>query len=95
MCIPNDTSCYVLFKSCSFFPMCYVEIGETLVHYHAIMCINDLQLANVDFEVVSKIAVDYFREVAVISKNLESLWMLVFILVSYFFQTLVYLKTNE
>jgi len=44
-----------------FTPLCSVDVGETLGLYHAIQWILELQLTNVDFEVNSNKAADYFN----------------------------------
>ena len=54
---------YALTKTLWFSPFCTVDMGELLELYHAIMWINDLQSANIDFEVDQKKIVDYLREI--------------------------------
>lgn len=62
MCIRADMGVYVLAKTLCFSPVCSVDAREALGLYHAIMWVNELQLANVAFEVDSKKIADYFTK---------------------------------
>jgi len=50
MCIRDEEGCYVLSKTLWLTLLCSVEVGEALGLYRAMKWINELQLANVDFE---------------------------------------------
>lgn len=60
MCIRDVEGCYVLSKTLWLTLLCYVEVGEALGLYQAMKWINELELANIDFEVDWKKVVDYY-----------------------------------
>jgi len=60
MCIREEEEWYVMSKTLWITPLCYVEVGEALGPYHTMLWINDLQLANDDFEVDPKKVADYY-----------------------------------
>ena len=60
MCIRSAVSADNLAKTLWFSPVCSIDIGDALGLYHAFMWINELQLANVDFEADLKKVSDYY-----------------------------------
>jgi len=61
VCIRDEDGCFVRAKTMWLTPLCSVDIGEVLGLHHAIRWVHELQLKNVDFEVDSKLAADYFN----------------------------------
>jgi ribonuclease HI len=61
MCIRDEDGNFVKARTMWSSPMCVSDIGEALGLSHAIQCVHELQLPNVDFELDAKRVVDYFN----------------------------------
>jgi len=62
MCLRDDEGRFLLARTLLSQSICSTKIGKAVGLLHAINWEHDLQLNNVDFELDTKIVVDYFNK---------------------------------